>query len=266
MCRPPKLPVVGTWHWIRWWSVRKDFRNFFLALAPGRLNKDWQNTKDQLDDLRARLERETDYVAEAAVQEQVRSLFREDDGIVVPRVYPEYSTARILTMDRLDGVHIDKFIARDPSQEERNEFACKMIRTWSRMVYAGRLSYADWHPGNFLIMDDGRLGLIDFGFVVAHGDEERRLLRLMDRGNTTGRREDRIAAMKEWSLITDDPVDAGRLRLDDEFAEWCWLAHDGARRSISVTKSTSAAVSICSSRWSASAITEPGHRRRRLPA
>ena len=156
---------------------------------------------------------------------QVRSSFREDDGIVVPRVYPEYSTARILTMDRLDGIHIDKFMARDPSQEERNEFACKMIRAWARMVYAGRLSYADWHPGNFLFMDDGRLGVIDFGFVVAHGDEEWRLLRLMDRGNTTGRREDRIAAMKEWSYITDDPIDADRLRLHDEFAEWCWLAH-----------------------------------------
>ena len=74
-------------------------------------------------------------------------------------------------------------------------------------------------------LDDGRLGVIDFGFVVAHGDEEWRLLRLMDRGNTTGRREDRIAAMKEWSCITDDPIDADRLRLHDEFAEWCWLAH-----------------------------------------
>ena len=205
-------------------AIREDFRNFFLAVVTGRLNADWQNTKDQFHDLRARLEQETDYVAEAAVQEQVRSLFREDDGIVVPRVYPEYSTARILTMDRLDGVHIDKFMARDPSQEERNEFACKMMRAWARMVYAGRLSYADWHPGNFLFMDDGRLGVIDFGFVVAHGDEEWRLLRLMDRGMTTGRREDRIAAMKEWSCITDDPIDADRLRLHDEFAEWCWLA------------------------------------------
>ena len=101
-------------------GVREDFRNFFLALVTGRLNKDWQNTKDQFHDLQARLEQETDYVAEAAVQEQVRSLFREDDGIVVPRVYPEYSTARILTMDRLDGVHIDKFMVRDPSQEERS--------------------------------------------------------------------------------------------------------------------------------------------------
>ncbi len=205
-------------------TIRDDFRNFFLFLLPGRLNKDWQNTKDQSDDLRVRLERETEYLTEAAVQEQVRGLFREDDGIVVPRVYPQYSTARILVMDCLDGVHIDQLLARNPSQEERNGFACKIVRALFRMLYAGRLSYADLHPGNFLFMEDGRLGVLDFGFVVAHGDEEWRMIHAMDRAMTTGRREDRIAAVKEWSSITDDSADADRLRLHDEYTDWCWLA------------------------------------------
>ena len=194
-------------------TIREDFRNLFLYLLPGRLNHDWQSMKEQFDDLRARLDRETDYTAEAAVQEKVRGLFREDDGIVVPRVYPRYSTARVLTMDRLEGVHIDDFMARSPSQDERNHFAGKILRAWYRMLYAGRLSYADLHPGNFLILDDGRLGVIDFGFVVVHPDEEWRLIQKMDRAMTTGRREDRIAAVKEWSSIRDDPADADRLRL-----------------------------------------------------
>jgi aarF domain-containing kinase len=205
-------------------TIREDFRNFFLFLLPGRLNKDWQNTKDQFDDLRARLERETNYAEEAAVQEKVRALFHEDDGIVVPRVYPEYSTSRVLTIDFLGGVHIDQFLARGPSQEERNQIAEKIVRAWARMLYAGRLSYADMHPGNFLVLDDGRLGVLDFGFVIAHPDEEWRLIELLDRAMTTGRREDRIAVVKAWNLIRDDPADADRLRLCDEFTEWCWLA------------------------------------------
>jgi aarF domain-containing kinase len=203
-------------------SIREDFRNFLFFLLPGWLNRDWQNTKDQFDDLRARLERETNYAEEAAVQEKVRALFLEDDGIVVPRVYPEYSTSRILTMDFLNGVHVDQFLARNPSQEERNEFARKITRAWARMTYAGRLSYADFHPGNFLFMDDGRLGVIDFGFVVAPTDDEWALIRKMDRAQTTGLREDRIAAIKEWSLLTDDPADADRLRLHEAFADWNW--------------------------------------------
>ena len=69
-------------------TIREDFRNLIPFLLPARLTKDWENTKDQFDDLRMRLEQETDYELEAANLEKARPLFREDDGIVVPRVYP----------------------------------------------------------------------------------------------------------------------------------------------------------------------------------
>lgn len=205
-------------------TIRDDFRNLLPFLLPARLSKDWDSTKDQFDDLRTRIERETDYELEAANLEKARSLFREDDGIVVPRVFPQYSTARVLTMERLGGVHLGGLLARDPSQETRNEFARKIMRSWYRMMYVGRLFYVDCHPGNFLFMDDGRLGVIDFGLVMPLADEIWELFRTLDRALTTGRREDRIAAMKEWSWITDDPADADRLRLLDEYADWCWKA------------------------------------------
>ncbi|HEY7329782.1 MAG TPA: AarF/ABC1/UbiB kinase family protein [Gemmataceae bacterium] len=201
-------------------TIREDFRNFFLFLLPGRLSKDWEYTKNQFDDLRRRLDQETDYVVEAATLAKVRPLFRDDEGIVIPRVYPQYSTTRILTMERLGGVHLDAYLARNPSQEERNEFARKMIRAWYRMFYAGRLLYSDLHPGNFLFMEDGRLGVIDFGFMLPFDDELWELMRLMDRAFTTGRREDRIAAVKAWSWISDDPAEADFLRLTEEFADW----------------------------------------------
>jgi predicted unusual protein kinase regulating ubiquinone biosynthesis (AarF/ABC1/UbiB family) len=203
-------------------TIREDFRNFFLYLLPGRLGKDWEHTKNQFDDLRTRLERETDYEAEAAALGKVRPLFRDDEGILVPRVYPRQSTARVLTMQRLSGVHLDEFLAGNPSQEERNEFGRKMLRAWYRIMFAGRLLYADLHPGNFLFMDDGRLGVIDFGFVPTVDDELWSWLRRSDRALTTGRREDRIAAVKEWSYISNDAADADYLRLCDEYSDWCW--------------------------------------------
>ncbi len=201
-------------------TIREDFRNFFFFLLPGRLSKDWESTKNQFDDLRRRLEQETDYVAEAAVLAKVRPLFRDEDGILIPRVYSQHSTTRILTMERLGGVHLQEYLARNPSQEERDEFARKIVRAWYRMQYAGRLLYADFHPGNFLFMDDGRLGVIDFGFVLPFDDELWPVMRNMDRALTTGRREDRIAALKLWLGITEDPSDADYLRFIDEFGDW----------------------------------------------
>ena len=205
-------------------TVREDFRNLFLFMLPARLSADWENTREQFDDLRMRLERETEYEREAATLHKVRSLFREDDGIVVPRVFTEHSTGRVLTMERLEGVHLDQFLASNPSQELRNEFARKLLRAWYRMLFAGRVLYADFHPGNFIFMDDGRLGVIDFGSMVELDDTLWELFRKMDRPLTTGRRDDRIAALKEWSWIGDDPADEDRVRLTEAFADWSWRA------------------------------------------
>jgi predicted unusual protein kinase regulating ubiquinone biosynthesis (AarF/ABC1/UbiB family) len=203
-------------------TIREDFRNFFLYLLPGRLNKDWECVKNQFNELRVRLERETDYEAEAAALASARPLFHEDDGILVPRVYPQHSTNRVLTMECLGGVHLDEYLAGNPSREERNEFARKIVRAWYRLMFAGRLFYADFHPGNFLFMDDGRLGVIDFGFVLSIDDDLWSFMRKTDRPLTTGSHEERLAAVKEWSSITDDPADADFLRLCDAFAEWAW--------------------------------------------
>jgi predicted unusual protein kinase regulating ubiquinone biosynthesis (AarF/ABC1/UbiB family) len=82
--------------------------------------------------------------------------------------------------------------------------------------------YADFHPGNYLVMNDGRLGLLDFGFIVHLEGEEWEQFRKLDRPLTTGKREDIIRSIKEWNNIGDDDPD--RLRLCIEFAEWCWMS------------------------------------------
>jgi predicted unusual protein kinase regulating ubiquinone biosynthesis (AarF/ABC1/UbiB family) len=210
-------------------TIREDFANLMLFLLPSRLSAGWENTREQFDDLRVRIGQETDYRREAATLQKVGSLFRDDEGIVVPRVYPEQSTGRVLTMERLGGVHLDRFLASDPPQDLRNAFAEKMLRAWYRMFYAGRLLYVDLHPGNFLFMEDGRLGVIDFGCMVELDDGLWDLFRKADRPMTTGRREDRIAVLKESSMIGDEPEDAERLRLADEWADWQWNARASRR-------------------------------------
>jgi predicted unusual protein kinase regulating ubiquinone biosynthesis (AarF/ABC1/UbiB family) len=187
---------------------------------PARLTADWENTKDQFEDLRRRLELETDYELEATNLRKARSLFCEEDRIVVPRVFPQFSTSRVLTMDRLQGVHLREFLSRDPMQRERNDVGRAMIKAWYRLLFAGRMLYVDMHPGNFLILTDGRLGVIDFGLIIPLQGEEWELYRKMDRPLTTGRREERLAVLKEWNDVRDDETD--RLRLFDEYTEWCW--------------------------------------------
>lgn len=210
-----QYPGIGT-------AIESDFRNLAMLMLPARLSSDWENVKDQFEDLRSRVTSESDYELEAANLQKARSLFRDEDGIVIPRVYPEFSTKRILTMERLEGEHLREFVARNPSQEERDDVALKILKAWYRLMYAGRMLYIDFHPGNLMVLKDGRVGVLDFGFVVSLDGEEWDLMRKIDRPLTTGRAEDRIAVVKEWNQIRDNETD--RLRLVDEFSEWCWMS------------------------------------------
>jgi tRNA A-37 threonylcarbamoyl transferase component Bud32 len=126
------------------------------------------------------LQQETDYEREAESLRRARALFKPEEGIAVPQVYAEYSTKRVLTMEHIPGVHLDDFLATNPSQELRNHFGTKMYLSNFRMYYA-RMNYADPHSGNYLFMSDRRLGLIDFGCVQNYGEEECELIRLSEK-------------------------------------------------------------------------------------
>ncbi len=203
-------------------TIRQDLRNLNLFMLPARLSVDWENIREQFDDMCTRLEHETDYVREAATLTRMRTLFRADEGIVLPRGFPQYSTERVLTMEYLRGLHLDQFLATNPPQELCNDFARKILRAWYRILYAGRTLYVDCNPGNFIFMEDGRLGIIDFGSMVEMDDTLWELWRRMDRPLTTGDPEQRRAFMKEWSHLGDTPADQEQLRLMDEFCELSW--------------------------------------------
>ena len=168
-----QYPAIGR-------SIRSDFRNLSAFLLPLRLGRGWEPMKAQIEEVRRVIEQETDYEQEAEWQRRARSLFHEDDLILVPRVHDELSTRRVLTMEYLDGVHLPAFLAGNPPQERRDHFGGLIVQAGCRLHYAGRLLYADPHPGNYLFRADGRLGLLDFGCVRPYTDREWECNRLAD--------------------------------------------------------------------------------------
>src|SRR6516225_7253065 len=183
-----QYPAIGR-------SIRSDFRNLFAVLLPMRLGRGWEPMKAQLEDVRRVIDQETDYQQEAEWQRRARALYHEDDPILVPRVYDEFSTRRVLTMEYLDGVHIRDFLAGDPPQERRDHFGGLIVQAASRLHYAGRLLYADPHPGNYLFREDGRLGFLDFGCVRPYTDREWECNRLADRA-IRGGGDDEVCAIR----------------------------------------------------------------------
>lgn len=153
-------------------TIKADLRNLRLLLQPMCLSEEWQNTLDKLADIERMLLMETDYEQEAAYNRKARLVFNDADRIAVPLVHDQYSTRRVLTTEYLRGCHLDEFIASAPDQEQRDHFTRLLTVATFRLFYRLHWLPADPHPGNFIFMEDGRLGLIDFGCTLALDDEQ----------------------------------------------------------------------------------------------
>lgn len=194
-------------------TIRADLRNLRLLLQPMRMTDDWQNHMDKLADIEEMFLAETDYGEEARFGREIRNHFTPADRIVVPRIFEQYSTRRVLTTEYLAGRHLDQFLAAGPSQEERDHFTHLITAATMRLLYRAHWLLADPNPGNYIFMDDGRLGLIDFGCTRVINDEEWRLQREFERAvinRDEGARNRAIAR----ACLYDDPQEMEPERLE----------------------------------------------------
>lgn len=124
---------------------------------------------------------ELDYLSEGRNADRLREILADDPRVVVPRIYWPYTTSGVLVMERLRGTRINDVISDDARRrQEGPELARASAEVLLRQVFEARFFHADPHPGNFLVLEDGRIGLLDFG-MVGELDEEmsRALLRLL---------------------------------------------------------------------------------------
>jgi predicted unusual protein kinase regulating ubiquinone biosynthesis (AarF/ABC1/UbiB family) len=128
----------------------------FGVLMPG------LDVKPLLEELKNRVAEELDYELEAASQQAFADAYRDDPDIYVPDIVA--GTRHVLVSDWMDGTPLSRIIS-DGTQEQRNRAGLLLTRfLFSGPARAGLL-HADPHPGNFRLLDDGRLGVLDFGAV-----------------------------------------------------------------------------------------------------
>jgi predicted unusual protein kinase regulating ubiquinone biosynthesis (AarF/ABC1/UbiB family) len=115
-----------------------------------------------MTDVELKLAEELDYLHEA----QSLLWFGQHlllPGLVIPQPVMNLSTARVLTMQRLQGQHLNEWLLTQPSQDLRDHYGQLLFDTFMHCCFVLHRLQADPHPGNFLFMPDGRLGLLDFG-------------------------------------------------------------------------------------------------------
>jgi predicted unusual protein kinase regulating ubiquinone biosynthesis (AarF/ABC1/UbiB family) len=116
-----------------------------------------------IDEMRTRFLEECDYEHEAAAQRRFRDLFAEHETIVIPAVFEDYCSRRVLTTEYIDGAHFDEHLSTDPSQEQRDRVGEALFEFYIGTLFRHGLYNCDPHPGNYLFLRDGRLAILDYG-------------------------------------------------------------------------------------------------------
>jgi predicted unusual protein kinase regulating ubiquinone biosynthesis (AarF/ABC1/UbiB family) len=128
----------------------------FGSLVPG------LDVKPLLDELKQRVREELDYRLEAESQDTYATAYADDPDIRVPAVLAVAD--RVLVTEWIEGTPLSRIIV-EGDQDERDRAGTLFVRfLFSGPARAGLL-HADPHPGNYRLLDDGRLGVLDFGAV-----------------------------------------------------------------------------------------------------
>ncbi len=118
-----------------------------------------------VDEFGYRLRNELDYSCEGNNADVFRRNFAGDEGIYIPKVYWQWTTKRVLTMERLNGIKVSDLAGLDAAGIDRHAVARNAVRLILREIFEFGFFHADPHPGNVMVLADGSTGLIDFGMI-----------------------------------------------------------------------------------------------------
>ena len=114
-------------------------------------------------ELKRALLRELNFTLEARNMQIISQQLAGEKDVIIPQVYEDFTRSSILTMDLIEGVKLKDL---EPLNiEEREHLAQTGLRLIVKQVLENGFFHADPHPGNFLIVDDNELCLIDWGVV-----------------------------------------------------------------------------------------------------
>lgn len=143
-------------------ALGNDIKNLRGLMKLSRIVFDKRRVEGWLAEVEEQLMTELDYVGEAANLRGFGKVFEAFPDFVVPAPIDALTHPNVLVMTWLDGDKLDRAaLAQSPAV--RHAIAERMARTWIALFFEHHWLHGDPHPGNFLLLPDGRIGVLDFG-------------------------------------------------------------------------------------------------------
>jgi predicted unusual protein kinase regulating ubiquinone biosynthesis (AarF/ABC1/UbiB family) len=142
-------------------AVRADMQNLDMIMRLLKRMTPQLDVKAIATEIRDRIGEELDYELEAQNQRSLARIFEGHPFIVVPEVVSSLSRERVLVSELVHGVGFE--VLKGYSQEQRDRIGEIVFRFFLGCLYRHRQFSGDPHPGNFMLLGDGRVAFLDFG-------------------------------------------------------------------------------------------------------
>jgi predicted unusual protein kinase regulating ubiquinone biosynthesis (AarF/ABC1/UbiB family) len=223
-------------------ALESDMRNAGMLVRLARAIAPGLDAKEVAQELRERVMEELDYEYEAQNQRSFSRAYRDHPFIYVPDVITRLSRRRVLVTEYVEGQQFDEIKQLD--DEERSRFGEIVFRFCFGSIYHLQHFNADAHPGNYILMEDGRVAFLDFGMTKKLDVEQ---IELEQRAVDAAVRKDPEAlrrALHDLGFVKNPTkLDAERL-MDHVMLVGGWYLEDkeyevSARRVMKIIESTS---------------------------
>jgi ubiquinone biosynthesis protein len=165
-----------------------------------------------VNELEEMLHKELNYLLEAKNAERLYINFKDIPWVKIPKIFPDFSTKRILTMEYIDGIRLTKK-GLDVEGIDNKKIATLISRAMVKQLFQDGFFQADPSPGNIFVLDKDTIAFVDFGAMGKISQSRRRLLMDMLVGIALNDAEAVLASLLEMSDIEGE-LDKGALKRD----------------------------------------------------
>src|SRR3954452_21266677 len=205
-------------------AVRADMQNLGIILRLMKRIAPGLDVKAIGGEVRARIYEELDYELEAQNQRAMARIYRRHPFIVIPDVITRLSRERVIVQEFVSGRGFEE-LKRLP-QDDRNRIAEIVFRFFFGSLYRHRQFSGDPHPGNFLLLDDGRMAFLDFGLFKRMSDEAVDFELTCQRAYIEGDAQTLMKLFTEQGFITNpDRITPEGLMAQIDDSTW-WYSRD----------------------------------------
>jgi predicted unusual protein kinase regulating ubiquinone biosynthesis (AarF/ABC1/UbiB family) len=160
-----------------------------------------------IQEVEQRMMEETDYQLELKRSMELSEKSKHINNLLFPKYYPDFSAAKILTMDWIDGKPLGELLGKSIPADAGQQLGQAMWDFYQFQMHELKSVHADPHPGNFIITPDYKLGIIDFGCVkVIPEDFYNQYFKLLDRNLLSDKKEMERVFYAMRFIYPDDPA------------------------------------------------------------